>query len=46
MLLKNTMSESGEKGKALEVLRPARDPRYGLTNSQPAIQRLLEELGG
>ncbi len=38
------LRESGEKQKALEVLRPARDTRYGLTNSQPAIQALIERL--
>jgi diguanylate cyclase (GGDEF)-like protein len=40
------LEQKGETKKALEVLRPARDPRYGLANNQPAIQRLLERLDG
>lgn len=35
----------GDRAGAKEVAFPARDPRYGLANSQPAIERLLARLG-
>jgi hypothetical protein len=38
------LERKGQRAEALEIVRPARDERYGLANSQPAIQRLLERL--
>ena len=36
----------GERRAAAEIARPARDPRYGPTNNQPALEALLARLGG
>ena len=37
------LRERGESERAREILQPARDARYGLANSQPAITKFLEE---
>jgi hypothetical protein len=33
------------KREALEIVSLSQDPRFGLSNSQPAIQALLKRLG-
>jgi hypothetical protein len=38
------LEAGGDKGAAREIAEGARDPRYGLTYSQPAIESLLERL--
>jgi hypothetical protein len=38
------LEAKGERAAAAEVARPARDNRYGLTNSQPALKKLLARL--
>jgi hypothetical protein len=38
------LEQRGERGAALQVARPARDERYGLTNCQPALAALLGRL--
>ena len=38
------LEAKGRKHEAIEVVTPSRDPRYGLTNCQPAIEALLKRL--
>jgi hypothetical protein len=38
------LEAKGRKSEARDVILPSRDPRYGLTNSQPAIEALLKRL--
>jgi hypothetical protein len=38
------LAEKGQRERALEVVTPSRDERYGLANCQPGIARLIERL--
>ena len=38
------LEAKGRKKEAFEIVAPSRDPRYGLTTAQPAIEAMLQRL--